>query len=48
MGSLNQVISAIPGLGANMIPKGKEKESVARIKRFLYIMDSMTDDGMNE
>jgi len=33
----------IPGLSSNLIPKGREKESVARIKRFLYMMDSMTE-----
>ena len=42
MGPLNQVVSMIPGLNANMIPKGREKEGTARIKRFLCMMDSMT------
>lgn len=37
----------IPGLSSNLIPKGKEKESTARIKRFLCIMDSMTNDELN-
>lgn len=31
----------IPGLSSNLIPKGQEKEATARIKRFLYMMDSM-------
>ena len=43
MGPLNQVVSMIPGLNANMIPKGREKEGTNRIKRFLCMMDSMTD-----
>ena len=43
MGPLNQVVSMIPGLNANMIPKGREKEGTARIKRFLCMMDSMTE-----
>lgn len=32
----------IPGFNANMIPKGQEKESTDRIKKFLSMMDSMT------
>jgi len=31
----------IPGFNANMIPKGQEKESTDRIKKFLCLMDSM-------
>lgn len=41
MGPLGQVVSMIPGLSQNMIPKGQEKEATARIKRFLFMMDSM-------
>lgn len=47
MGPLGQVVSMIPGLNANMIPKGKEKESTARIKRFLCMMDSMTEKELD-
>ena len=43
MGSLNNVVGMIPGMNSNLIPKGKEKEGIARIKRFLYMMDSMND-----
>ncbi len=32
----------IPGFNSNMIPKGQEKESTDRIKKFLFMMDSMT------
>lgn len=42
MGPLNQVVGMIPGFNANMIPKGQEKESSDRIKKFLTLMDSMT------
>lgn len=42
MGSLSNVVGMIPGFNANMIPKGQEKESTDRIKKFLYMMDSMT------
>lgn len=45
MGPLSQVMSMIPGIEANMIPKGKEKEGVAQLKRFITMMDSMTNEG---
>ena len=47
MGPLNQVVGMIPGLSSNLIPKGKEKESTARIKRFMCMMDSMTKEEIN-
>ena len=47
MGPLNQVVGMIPGLSSNLIPKGREKESTARIKRFLCIMDSMTKEELD-
>ncbi len=47
MGSLSQVVSMIPGLNANLLPKGKEKEGIARVKRFLCMMDSMTNDELD-
>lgn len=43
MGNLGQVMSMIPGIGAGLLEGGREKEGVARIKRFLCMMDSMTD-----
>ena len=51
MGPLSNVVGMIPGFNANMIPKGQEKESTDRIKKFLYMMDSMTDrelDGLDQ
>jgi signal recognition particle subunit SRP54 len=51
MGPLNQVVGMIPGFNANMIPQGSEKDSTARIKKFLCIMDSMTKkelDGVDQ
>ena len=41
MGSLSNVMSMIPGLSENLIPKGKEKEGAERLKRFCctYIDD---------
>ena len=35
----------IPGFNEQLMPKGMEKESQARIKRFMTMMDSMTDEG---
>lgn len=47
MGPLSQVVGMIPGLNANLIPKGKEKEGTDRVKRFLFMMDSMTNDELD-
>ena len=35
----------IPGFSQELMPKGREKESQARIKRFMTMMDSMTNEG---
>ncbi len=43
MGPINQVVSMIPGISSNLIPKGKEQEATSRLKRMLYMMDSMTN-----
>ncbi len=42
LGSLNNFMSLLPGVGTNLINKDNEKDSILRIKRFIYIMDSMT------
>lgn len=47
MGSLQKVMSMIPGMGNNALPAGYEKQGVQRIKRFMTIMDSMTDDELD-
>jgi signal recognition particle subunit SRP54 len=47
MGSLDKVMSMIPGMNHNMLPAGYEKQGVQRIKRFMTIMDSMTDDELD-
>ena len=47
MGSINQLMSLIPGMNSGLIEKGKEKEGIARIKRFMCIMDSMTDQELD-
>ena len=35
----------LPGFSAELMPKGHEKESQAKIKRYMTMMDSMTDAG---
>lgn len=47
MGPMGQVMSMIPGISSNIIGKGQEQEGVARIKRFMVIMDSMTDEELD-
>ena len=37
----------IPELNSNLIPKEKEKESTAKIQRFLAAMDSMNKDELD-
>ena len=46
MGSLDKVINMIPGM-SNIMPEGGEKEASKKIKRYLCIMDSMTDAELN-
>ena len=35
----------LPGFSSELMPKGQEKESQAKIKRYMTMMDSMTDEG---
>ena len=35
----------IPGLGGDLMTKGNEQESMARLKRLMTVMDSMNDQG---
>ena len=46
LGSLNNFMSMIPGLGTSILTKGNEQESIGRIKRFLCMLDSMTADEL--
>merc|ERR1719162_1412017 len=46
MGPMGQIMQMIPGM-AQMMPKGAEKEGVKRIKRFMVMMDSLTDDELD-
>lgn len=35
----------LPGFSTDFLTKGGEQESMARLKRLMTIMDSMTDEG---
>ncbi|KAF0925273.1 hypothetical protein E2562_015981 [Oryza meyeriana var. granulata] len=43
MGPIGQVLSMLPGFSSELMPKGHDKESQAKIKRYMTIMDSMTN-----
>ena len=45
MGPFNQIMGMIPGFPADFMTKGNERESMARLKRLMTIMDSMNDQG---
>ena len=38
-------MSMLPGIGSEVVQKGREKESQAKIKRYMTMMDSMTNEG---
>ncbi|KAM3405217.1 hypothetical protein ACQJBY_007980 [Aegilops geniculata] len=42
MGPMGQIFSMLPGFSSELMPKGQEKESKEKIKRYMTIMDSMT------
>lgn len=46
MGPMGQIMQMIPGM-SQLMPKGAEKEGVRRIKRFMVMMDSLTDDELD-
>ncbi|KAJ6838626.1 signal recognition particle 54 kDa protein 2 [Iris pallida] len=47
MGPIGQVFSMLPGSSSELMPKGHEKESQAKIKRYMTMMDSMTNDELD-
>ncbi|CAA6656277.1 unnamed protein product [Spirodela intermedia] len=47
MGPIGQVFSMIPGFSSELMPKGREQESQAKIKRYMYMMDSMTNEELD-
>lgn len=47
LGPMGQVMSMIPGFSQELMPKGQEKQSEAKIRAFMTIMDSMTDKELD-
>ncbi|GER48448.1 signal recognition particle 54 kDa protein [Striga asiatica] len=47
MGPISQVFSMLPGFSQELMPKGPEKESHAKIKRYMTMMDSMTNEELD-
>lgn len=47
LGPLNKVMGMIPGIPKGLIPNGGDKEGSLRLKKFMYMMDSMTDDELD-
>jgi len=47
LGPLDKVMGMLPGPMSQLIPKGAEGEGANRIKRFMTIMDSMTNDELD-
>ncbi|KAL9371525.1 hypothetical protein Peur_036665 [Populus x canadensis] len=47
MGAIGQVFSMLPGFSAELMPKGHEKESQVKIKRYMTKKDSMTNDELD-
>lgn len=47
MGPFGQIMNMIPGLGNDFLSKGNEQESVAKLKKFMTIMDSMNDQELD-
>ncbi|CAD7927635.1 unnamed protein product [Amoebophrya sp. A120] len=43
MGSLSNLMGMIPGMPTDMLGEGNEEEAQKRVRRFLTMMDSMTD-----
>jgi signal recognition particle subunit SRP54 len=47
MGPFSQIMGMIPGLGSDFMTKGSEQESMARLKKLMTIMDSMSDQELD-
>ncbi|CAK9876426.1 unnamed protein product [Sphagnum jensenii] len=44
MGPLSQVMSMVPGFSQELMPKGCENKSHTKVKKFITMMDSMTNE----
>ncbi|XP_034253397.1 signal recognition particle 54 kDa protein [Thrips palmi] len=47
MGPFSQIMGMIPGFSQDILSKGSEQESMARLKRLMTIMDSMNDKELD-
>ena len=47
MGPFGQIMGMIPGFSQDFLSKGSEKESMARLKKLMTIMDSMNDGELD-
>lgn len=47
MGPFSQIMGMIPGFSQEILSKGSEQESMARLKRLMTIMDSMNDKELD-
>uniref|UniRef100_A0A0D9WIG0 Signal recognition particle 54 kDa protein n=1 Tax=Leersia perrieri TaxID=77586 RepID=A0A0D9WIG0_9ORYZ len=47
MGPIGQFFHGVPGFSSELMPKGYDKENRAKIKRYMTIMDSMTDEELD-
>ncbi|CAB3369642.1 Hypothetical predicted protein [Cloeon dipterum] len=47
MGPFSQIMGMIPGFSQDLLSKGSEQESMARLKRLMTIMDSMNDGELD-
>lgn len=47
MGPFGQIMNMIPGFSSDFLTKGGEQESMARLKKLMTIMDSMSDEELD-
>uniref|UniRef100_A0A803LTB9 signal-recognition-particle GTPase n=1 Tax=Chenopodium quinoa TaxID=63459 RepID=A0A803LTB9_CHEQI len=47
MGPISQVLSMFPGFTCELMPKAQDKDAQAKIKRYMTILDSMTDNELD-
>jgi len=47
IGSFSQFLSFLPGVGTSLMGKTNDKENIAKVKKFICIMDSMTADELD-
>jgi signal recognition particle subunit SRP54 len=47
MGSVNSIMSMIPGMSSQMMGEGSEQANVNKVKKSICIIDSMTQDELD-